>query len=231
MAEDNSAKLGLAAAIITAVGAISAAVLPVFLSRPAPDPVAPTKIESVAAAKTEVPAAIANGKKASGPKRIADIRVEAGRSKDAIHNQKSAKSKMAPSDQSRLQGDWEEVAHTAAAKVLTKEDIARTKTRWEFDGDKLVVRNHGDAPGRVYYEGHIKLHPDFSPKKFDFAGKNRTGQAVEMLGIYAFEGPVLVLRYYVDHVGDSEKPRRPEAFKIEPGPKAGSLVRLRRSKE
>jgi hypothetical protein len=52
----------------------------------------------------------------------------------------------------------------------------------------------------------------------------------EMLGIYAFEGPELVLRYRAHTIGKGAKPARPNSFKIELAPDAGSLVRLRRAK-
>jgi uncharacterized protein (TIGR03067 family) len=98
-------------------------------------------------------------------------------------------------------------------------------------GDKLAVRNHGDSPGTVYFEGTIKFRPDHSPKTFDFTGKNRSSESVEMLGIYAFEETDLVLRFRLREVSESGKPSRSDSFKIVPGPTAGYLVHLRRAKE
>jgi uncharacterized protein (TIGR03067 family) len=171
------------------------------------------------------------------PIAVVEVHSKAGVSKDgALPKNSTARTpkserKTPPSDLDRLQGEWEVVEQTNASKVSTKEDLARTKTVWKFDGNTVTVRNHSDAPELVYYQGTIKFHPDLSPKRFEFAGKNRTGQAAEMLGIYGFEGAVLVLRYRVHRTSDARKPFRPDSLKIEPGPAAGTLVRLRHVKK
>ncbi len=229
MGEDNSSKMSLVTAIIGAVGAIGAAMLPIYLNRPAADPPPPP-------AKAESAPDVAKVTRDSGHKGVAKSHSKAGASGDGAvsrgptaHTPKS-EHKTLPTDVARSQGEWAVVAHTIATKVLTKEDLARTKTVWEFDGNNVTVRNTGDSPGLVYYRGSMRFHPDLTPKTFDFNGKNRKDQAVEMLGIYAFEGPNLVLRFRIHIKGDGPKPARPDSLKIEPDPKAGYLVRLRRAK-
>ena len=86
----------------------------------------------------------------------------------------------------------------------------------------------GEAP---LYRGTFKLRPNVSPKNFDFTGKNRKDEPVEMLGIYDFDGPFLILRFRF-HRGDSgPEPGRPKSFKSDPGPTFGTLVRLRHVKD
>jgi len=254
--EDNSSKLGLASAIIGAVGAIAAAVLPIYFNRPAADPApaaeanaapsvakadpAPAVAKAVsapAAAKAVLAPAAAKPTRDPGHKGIAAVVPKAGVARDGAMPKgpaarpSKAQHKAFPTDLARLQGDWAVAEQTNAAKVRSKEDLARTKPVWEFDGNKVTVRNHGDARRLVYFQGSIKLHPDLSPKNFDYSGTDRNDRAFEMLGIYTFDGPVLVLRYQIHHVGDAGKPSRPDSFKIEPRPGSGSLVRLRRAKE
>ncbi len=230
MAEDNSAKITLVTAIIGAVGAIAAAMLPIYLNKSAPDPAPPS-------AKADPAPEVAKPSRDPGPKGVARADSKAGvaghgaQPKGPTARTPKAEHKTVPSDLARLQGDWAVVAQTKGSKVWTKDEIARTKTAWEFDGNKMAIRNHGDSPGLVYYQGSIKVHPDRSPRAFDFTGKNRMGQACEMLGIYAFEGSALVVRFRIHNSGDGAKPSRPDSFEIEPDPNAGHLVRLRRVKE
>ncbi len=270
---DNSAKLNLATAIIGAVGAVGAAMLPIYLNRPAadpppaaakadpPPPVAkpesalevtnaesaphPTKTDPAPrAAKVEsdpevakpTHRVVAKPTPDSGPKAAAKPDSSAGASKKGAQPKapaaRTAKTerKTVPLDPARLQGQWTVLEQTTARKAHTREELARTKPVWEFDGKKLTVRNTGDAPRLVFYQGTIELHPRFSPKRFDFTGKNRQDQAVELIGIYAFDGPDLLLRYRVHHVGTGPEPPRPDSFKIDPGPNPGTFVRLGRVK-
>lgn len=53
---------------------------------------------------------------------------------------------------------------------------------------------------------------------------------VEWLGIYAFEGPEVVLRFRVHLVGSGPRQTPPDSLAILPGPNAGYFVRLRRAK-
>jgi uncharacterized protein (TIGR03067 family) len=230
MAEDNSAKISLVTAIIGAVGAIAAAAIPIYLNRPAADP-------APAAAKADPAPGVEKPTRESGPKDVAKAVSKAGASREGAHpkgptaHAPKSESKALPPDLARMQGKWAVTEQASGTKVTTKEDLARTKTTWEFDGNKAAVRNHGDSPGLVYYQGSIKVHPDLTPKSFDLIGKNRQDQSIEMLGIYAFDGAVLILRYRIYHAGDPTKPPRPTSLKLDPDPKAGSLVRLRRVKE
>jgi uncharacterized protein (TIGR03067 family) len=219
------------------------------MNRPGAEPAPPAVKADVAPAavkadtapsalKAETAPAVPKPTRDPRPKVVAKTDSKPGASKDGAlpkgptaRTPKTERKTTLPPDLAHLQGQWSVVEQTNAAKVSTKEDLARTKPAWEFDGNKMTVRNHGDAPGLVYFQGNIKLHPDLSPKTFDFTGKNRADQAVEMLGIYAFEGPVLVLRFRVHRIGEGAKPYRPDSLKIKPDPKAGSLVRLRRVKQ
>jgi uncharacterized protein (TIGR03067 family) len=230
MAADSSAKLNLIAAAVGAVGAVGAAILPFYLNRPAAEPAPATaKADPAPATVKGAPAP-----DAAKPTRDSDAKARArdsGPSKGSTARTPKTEHKALSGDLAHLQGEWAIVAQTRAKTVMTKEDLARTKTVWEFDGDKMTIRNTGDTPGLIYYRGSIKLHSGLSPKTFDFNGKNRLNQGAEMLGIYAFEGPVVVFRFQVHNIGDANKPSRPDSFKIEPGPTAGHLVRLRRVKE
>jgi uncharacterized protein (TIGR03067 family) len=271
---DNSAKLNLAAAIIGAAGAISAAMLPIYLKGPAADPAPaaakvdppppsakPESAPEVASADTAphvtktdplphiakaestpevakpAPRDVAKPTSDSGPKAVGRADSKAGVSRKgaqpkalAARTSKSEKKTVAP-EPARVQGQWVVVEQTNAKKAYTKEDLARTKPVWEIEGNKLTVRNIGDGAGPILFQGTIQFHPHLSPKSFDFTGKNRQDQPIEMLGIYTFDGRALILRYRIHHVGNSAKPLRPDSFTIDRGPNAGTLVRLARVKD
>jgi uncharacterized protein (TIGR03067 family) len=230
MGDDNSGKMGLVTAVIGAAGAILAAVIPALSNRPAADPAS-------AVGKADPAHAVTKPVGGSGPKGTADGRSKAGgpgdgsRSKGAGAATRTPKSehKTLPHDLAQMQGEWAIQEQTIANKHFTDEELARTKSHYEFDGDKLAIRNHGDSPGQVYYQGRITLHPDRSPRGFDFAGKDRNGRACEMVGIYAFDGPVLMLRFQVHQVGDGGKPPRPDSPGSGNLPKSGFRVHLRRA--
>jgi hypothetical protein len=56
----------------------------------------------------------------------------------------------------------------------------------------------------------MKLYPNTSPKGFDFTGKDRSNQAVELLGIYSFDSPDLMIRYRIHHPDDAAPTPRPD---------------------
>jgi uncharacterized protein (TIGR03067 family) len=230
MAVDNSAKMGLVAAIVGAVGAIVAAIIPIYVSqRPADPPSAPGKADTgpgiaKSAADVGKKGAARAGSKSGAPG-------DGGKSKGTTTRSTKTEQKVVPADLARLQGQWSIAEQTTNKKVFTTDDLNRTKAVWQFDGDRFTVVNHGDQRGQVYWRGTIRLHPDLSPKTFDVTARNRLDEAAEMLGIYGFEGPELVLRYRVYTIGKGAKPARPNSFKIELAPDAGNLVRLRRAKQ
>jgi uncharacterized protein (TIGR03067 family) len=234
MAADSSAKLNLIAAAVVAVGAVGAAILPFVLNRPAAEPAPASAPASAKADPAPASAKADPAPDAAKPTRDSGAKArtkDSGTPKGTTARVRKGEHKSLSGDLAHLQGVWDVVAQTRMKSVMTKEDLARTKTVWEFDGDKLAIRNTGDTPGLIYYRGSIQLHSGLSPKTFDFTGKNRMNQGAEMLGIYTFEGPAVVFRFQIHNIGDASKPSRPDSFKIEPGPTAGYLVRLRRAKE
>jgi uncharacterized protein (TIGR03067 family) len=257
MAVDNSAKISLAAAIIGALGAIAGALIPIYLNRPAAEPVrtaARADVGPVAAtsepaapdAKTELllpvakshppphdalarpkPKAVDTQKKQSSvaTSNAADVPKASGSSTS------KADRKAYSRELTRLHGKWAVVEQTNPKKAVTRDELAVLKPVWEFSGNKLAVHHAGAAPGVVHFQGTIKLYPNFSPKGFDFTGKDRSDQPVELLGIYAFDGPELMIRYRLHHPGDAVTVSRPDSFKPEGGPRPGWLLRLRQIRD
>jgi uncharacterized protein (TIGR03067 family) len=230
MADENSAKLGLVAAIIGAVGAIVAAIIPIYVSqRPADPPSAAGKADTGPGIAKSGADVAKKGVARAGSK--SGTPGDGGKSKGTTTRSPKTERQVVPADLARLQGRWSIAEQTSDKRVFSRDDLNRTKAVWEFDGDQFTVVNHGDQRGLVYWRGTIRLHPDLSPKTFDVTARNRTDEAAEMLGIYGFEGPELVLRYRVHTIGKGAKLARPNSFKIELAPDAGSLVRLRRAKQ
>ena len=230
MADDNSAKFSMLTAIIGAVGAIVAAVIPICLNQRAADPPsAPAKVDAGSGVPKPTPHPSKKAVDAAGSRSGAPGGGD--KSKGPTTRSPKTEHKVVPADLARLQGEWSVPEQTVNSKVHTKEDQNRMKLVWQVDGDRLAVVNHGDQRGLIYWRGTIRLHPDLSPKTFDLNGKNRTDQDIEWLGIYAFEGPEVVLRFRVHQVGKGPKPTRPDSLEIEPGLNAGYFVRLRRAKQ
>jgi len=229
MADDNSAKISMFTAIIGAVGAIAAAVIPISLGQRAADPPSATgKADTESGVPKTTPDPSKKGGAVAGSRSGAPG--DGGKSKGPTTRSPKTEQKGVPADMARLQGQWSVAEQTANSKVLTRDDLNRTKAVWEFEGDHCAVVNHGDQRGLVYWRGTLRVRPDHSPKAFDVTGKDRMDEPYEMLGIYAFEGPEVVLRFRAHTIGKGPKPARPGSFKIEPGPNAGYLVRLRRAK-
>jgi uncharacterized protein (TIGR03067 family) len=243
MAEDSAAKLGLWAAVIGAFGAITAAIVPIYFSRPAPDPApAATKAEAspgpaVNPAPVEAKPAPADAKSTRDtlPTAVASVPSNSGASApiggpipDGSANLSSkAGNKTVPKDLARLQGIWEAVEVTNQVKSQNKAARARTNPTWTFDGNKLTIRHRQT----VFIDGSFTVDDNASPKSIDLTGK-RQGENCELLGIYAFEGPELVIRYRVRVDTDAgQSRRRPDSFKLEPAAGSGMLVRLRRAGE
>jgi uncharacterized protein (TIGR03067 family) len=226
MSGENTSKTGLVSAIIGAVGAIGAAVLPIVFNRPTADPV-PAKVDPVPAARAgPAPAA----KPAQDPGRKAAARgggPGGGAVPEKAGRNSKVEQKSPPGELARFHGVWAVEEQTNGDQVLSREVLSRTKPVWQFDGDTVTVLNRGDNPG-IRYQGSLTLHPDRSPKNFELTGKNWKGQAFEILGIYTFEGPVLVLRQQLHYATDPGKASRPTSFKIELRPGSGALIRLRR---
>jgi uncharacterized protein (TIGR03067 family) len=256
MGEDNGWKINLATAAIGAVGAIGAAAVPLYLSRPsepaadatkaatapapAPSPVpapvtapksAPDPAPEVAAKPAPTPAPPPDPKPAPTPA-PAPKTVAVAKSKAAAEPAAKAETKGRRPDLAHLQGDWAIVAETVQAKVMTKDDLATTKPIWTFHGREVSVHNSakGDEPT---LKGTITLHPDAHPRTFDLSGQGqgRNKRPIEMIGIYQFEGPaVLLLHFRTRRNSDAPLPPRPDSFDNDPGPNFGTLLRLRRVK-
>ncbi len=257
MAVDNSAKMTMAASIVGAVGAIAAAIIPIYFNRPVAELVpavskadaGPTAAKAdpiPPAAKTEPIPLVAKGdaaqrnvqpapKAGSRDARKSQSNVVGssaeGVSKATATSTKKADRKNFPRDLAHLQGNWAVVEQTNPKKAVTKKELANSKPVWEFSGNKLIVRHAGVAAAGVIFQGSIKLYPSTSPKGFDFTGKDRSDQAVELLGIYSFDGPDLMIRYRIHHPDDAGTVSRPDSFKSEPGVRPGWLLRLRQIKE
>jgi uncharacterized protein (TIGR03067 family) len=253
LAVDNSAKMTMAASIVGAVGAIAAAIIPIYFNRPVAEP-APAVSKADAAktdpmppaAKTEpiplvaksdvaprnVQPALKAGSKAAHKSHSDVVESSAvGVAKPAATGTKKAERKNSPRDLAHLQGNWAVVEQTNPKKAVSKKELANSKPVWEFSGNKLIVRHAGVAPAVVIFQGSIKLYPNTSPKGFDFTGRDRSDQAVELLGIYSFDGPDLTIRYRIHHPDDASTVSRPDSFKSEPGVRPGWLLRLRQIKE
>jgi uncharacterized protein (TIGR03067 family) len=228
MADDKSAKIGLVTAIIGAVGAIVAAIIPIYLSRTAADPPsAPAKADTGSAVPKPTADPSKKGVAGAGPKSGAP---SDGKPKGPTTGSPKTEHKPIPADLARLQGEWSVAEQTSNSKVHTRDDLNRRKAVWEFEGDRCAVVNHGEQRGLVNWRGTLRLRPDLSPKTFDVTGKDRMDEPYEVLGIYAFEGPEVVIRFRSHTIGKGPRPARPGSFEIEPGPNAGHLVRLRRAK-
>jgi uncharacterized protein (TIGR03067 family) len=257
MAVDNSAKMTMAASIVGAIGAIAAAIIPLYFNRPGAVPVrAASKAEvGPAAAKTdpapptakaELIPPVAKGDPASrvvppgskeGPSDARKTHHSAVAS-NAVDVSKAppigttkAERKATTRDLVRLHGNWLVVEQTNPKKAVTKKELVNSKPVWEFRGSTLTVRHAGVVPAVVIFQGSIKLYPNTSPKGFDFTGKDRSDQAVELLGIYSFDGPDLMIRYRIHHPDVAGTTSRPDSFKFEPSLRPGWLLRLRQIKE
>jgi uncharacterized protein (TIGR03067 family) len=128
------------------------------------------------------------------------------------------------SDEDRIQGRWQSVeGHSTMRKTA---DIKQTAHEWvwTFRGSHLSTALLIDGKAQANDRGLFALSRRGEQGLFDFQGKRPNGAAVELRGIYKFEGELLRVCYTMRGTSDQSRDFvRPAAFVLARGSRGLSL--------
>ncbi len=128
------------------------------------------------------------------------------------------------SDEERIQGRWKAVEGQTTTKKSSGVKAVSFLWVWTFKGARLTTARLLDGKEEANDRGVFSLSRGAERKLFDFKGKRPNGTAVELKGIYEFDGEFLKVCYTfrVDPAKTSNLVR-PDSFALAPGSRGLSL--------
>ncbi len=128
------------------------------------------------------------------------------------------------SDEDRIQGRWQSVeGQTTMRKTAGVKETANVWV-WTFRGTHLSTASLVDGKAQANDRGTFSLSRSGEQRLFDFEGKRPSGAAVELKGIYEFEGGFLKVCYTFRTSADKSRDwARPESFVLARGSRGLSL--------
>jgi uncharacterized protein (TIGR03067 family) len=135
------------------------------------------------------------------------------------------------SDEERLEGRWQVLDQETPKRKLTQAELDESQPAWTFRDDRLTTRKLVDGAEVVEYRGLFSVRRGSDRNLFDFSGtqfnQGRDNQRVEFLGIYKFDGDVLIVCFRVRRLPDGPVLGRPDSFVHERGRGGTMLMKFR----
>jgi uncharacterized protein (TIGR03067 family) len=128
------------------------------------------------------------------------------------------------SDEERIQGRWKAVEGQTTTKKSSDVKAVSFLWVWTFKGARLTTARLLDGKEEANDRGVFSLSHGTERKLFDFKGKRPNGAAVELKGIYEFDGEFLKI-CYTFRTDPAKTPNlvRPDSFALAPGSRGMSL--------